>query len=548
MNSFEKREWEWQELPRPAAPAPRTGLDAVKLLIPFVIAGLFLLWGRTILGSIVAAIGTLFLLLRFLAPSALESILALLAALGRWLGKIAGVIGLTIVYALVFTPAAFLARLFRQDPLAIARVPGTTSYWVEVPQVDHARLAAKPFLLETREGAERAGGNKVFRVGRAVYHTALTLFVLNLAAGWIYRDVIGVRDVTAQRERGYGDPRSKLPVYENQPWAKDYFKELADSTVMAYRPFIGWSRRDYQGRYINVVGNHRLSYRPSMDGKPALKLYTFGASAMWGIGARDDFTIASYLAKFAEQDGVALHVENFAENAFVNWQNVVHLSELCAAGRCPDIAIFYEGAGDAGAKIQTPQLTRVHENFDDWQVWIEDHDSVERWFKQRSLIHILGRALGAGRGRRRLRDTVLSTETERVNRMAQELVTTYEENAAFVNKLGEAYGFKAFFFWQPVVYTRKTPTDDERRFHRVFGEMMPALYRAATREVQSRDFVVDLSTTFDDVQGNVYIDWAHLGEAGNEMVARKIYASLRPAILAAANTQSARANALGAVQ
>jgi lysophospholipase L1-like esterase len=525
MKEFDKKGWEWREVSTPSVTVQYGRFTALQQLFPFLIAGLLWLGGKLLFAAIVAALGLGLLLLRFSAPPAYEAFLTLFSALGKRLGKAISYTALTIVYGLVFTPVAGMARLLRRDGLELEWQPSASTYWVDVSQLDPIRFFAKPFLVETRQGKTDTHSVKIWRLGRALYHSILTLFVLNLALGYLYSKV---RDTPKDQL----DPRSQLSVYVNDNWANDYFKEFDQSNMKQYTPFIGWTRKDYTGRYINIKDGHRQTYRPSMNSKPVLRLYIFGGSFTWGTGGRDDYTIASYLVKLAGQEGMYVEAENYAESAFVNWQSVIRFAELCAEGKVPDIAIFVEGVNDVGAKLQTPYLKRVHANFPEWREWVEQHDDPRKWFEKNSLLHKVARRLGYGLEERRARETILSTEPERVQRLAHEIVTTYQENAAFVRKLAEAYGFKAWFFWQPMVSTKKHPTAVERTYVDDFGNAMTDVYRAATQEIRSHGFAIDLSTSFDDQDRTIYIDQAHITEVGNEIIAKNIYGHIQPALQA----------------
>jgi hypothetical protein len=145
-----------------------------------------------------------------------------------------------------------------------------------------------------------------------------------------------------------------------------------------------------------------------------------------------------------------------------------------------------------------------------------------------SLVHIVAARLGYGLQHRRAEQTFLSADAERVQRLGHEVVDNYEQQAAFVRKLAEVYGFKVWFFWQPIVYTRKQPTALERTFSTEYGSLMPEVYRAATTDIRGRNFAIDLSTSFDNESTSIYIDWAHVSERGNEIVAQQMYSAIRP--------------------
>jgi lysophospholipase L1-like esterase len=336
------------------------------------------------------------------------------------------------------------------------------------------------------------------------------------------------------------DWRGQLAIYQNDAWVEDYFREFSEASRREYRPYVVWARRDYQGRYINIENRNRKSYQAVTESQKNLSLYIFGGSTTWGTGARDEFTIPSYLAKFAEQDGIPLRVTNFGETAYVNWQNVIRMAEICAEGEIPDFVVFYIGANDMFAKIQSPDLSRPHLNFELMKRRFEAGGRsrvVSKWIKDNSAVHKIGRKLGEWiKGESEAEKTLQETVAARpqiVGEMARDLVSMLQENASFVRQLGAACGFEPWYFWQPVSYTKTTLSAEERSHPSIeFGTLPRDLYRAATREIQGQRFAIDVSDAFDSQDQTIYIDWAHVTELGNEIVSRRIYDHIKPAITA----------------
>ena len=529
MKDFGKTAWEWKEVkPLPVKSQPRI-FNALKLLVPFVLAGLLYFWGRLTLASIAAGIGLLLLLLKFVVPFFHETILRFFNAVGRWLAKSISYTILSLLYGLLFTPVALISRLLRRDPLELKWLASQRTFWSGIPNVDSRKLFSKPFLAERRNVSEHRTMKKVLRISRAVYATALLLFLLNLGGGLIYNKI------RAAIKAAKLDWRSELSVYEDSNWAQDYFKELHGQPLQStfiYKPFVEWGRKDFSGRYINIDGGHRKTYQPHANSRPLLKVYAFGASTMWGWGARDNYTIASLLAKRAEQDNIHLQVTNCAEPGYVNWQNVIYLAELCAEGKIPDLVLFYEGAGDVITKLHNPTMNRVHMFYSDRKKRIENRYRISEWLKENSLAHIVGRRLSQNLNESENGETKNTTEPEKVREFAREIVDTYRQNSGFVQKLADSYGFEVLFFWQPTLSTKANRSNEERDFRIPFGDLMADVYSAASEEIRTQGFAIDLSKAFDEQRQTLYIDWAHVSEQGNEIIANKLYHHIEPALQA----------------
>lgn len=94
-----------------------------------VVAGI--LYWRDISGvSIVAGIGSLFLITGLIFPRVLRPLYKPWMSLAIVLGFIMTRVLLTVIFVLLFIPIGFLMRLFGNDPLRRKLDPNTTSYWI----------------------------------------------------------------------------------------------------------------------------------------------------------------------------------------------------------------------------------------------------------------------------------------------------------------------------------------------------------------------------------------------------------------------------------
>src|SRR6202035_4072960 len=105
--------------------------------------------------------------------------------------------------------------------------------------------------------------------------------------------------------------------------------------------------RPYRSRYFNI-GNQGL--RVTVGAKPLagvqdhpIRIFMFGGSTMWGEGARDPYTIPSWLQGMLNASPRPVQVTNYGQDAYVNTQEMLALFEQLRKGNVPDIAIFYDG-------------------------------------------------------------------------------------------------------------------------------------------------------------------------------------------------------------
>lgn len=113
--------------------------------IAFVVIGVLPLRRGRPIRAWALALGALFLLTALLKPGILQPLNRAWFQLGLLLGKIVNPIVLSLVFFLVFTPAALLLRLFGKDLLRLRPVPGSRSYWIlrQPPGPDAASMSAQ---------------------------------------------------------------------------------------------------------------------------------------------------------------------------------------------------------------------------------------------------------------------------------------------------------------------------------------------------------------------------------------------------------------------
>ena len=94
-----------------------------------------------------------------------------------------------------------------------------------------------------------------------------------------------------------------------------------------------------------------------------------------------------------------------------------------------------------------------------------------------------------------------------------------------LGRLAQAYGFQYLCLWQPLAFTDEKLTAEEAAADpRLRDEALAQLYRDAPRLLSQRRlarFVV-LADALRGRQHTCYIDYCHLSEEGNAMVASKI--------------------------
>jgi hypothetical protein len=141
---------------------------------------------------------------------------------------------------------------------------------------------------------------------------------------------------------GEGNPREKVSYYSSQDWAERFWYEFRLSRKQQFYPYVGWRRAPFKGQTIEVDQNGvRLTPGADCSAK-SFKVFTFGASEMWGTGSPSWGTIPAHLQKGLEKLRPGpICVTNFAESAYVSMQNVIMLLTQLRSGNVPDVVLFY---------------------------------------------------------------------------------------------------------------------------------------------------------------------------------------------------------------
>ncbi|MFZ2088179.1 MAG: SGNH/GDSL hydrolase family protein [Desulfobaccales bacterium] len=346
----------------------------------------------------------------------------------------------------------------------------------------------------------------------------------------------GLKIIYALKDKGNltaKDKAARNPVYANLDWAMEMFAE-EDRIHPLFVPYIMWRSQEFHGKHINITpAGLRKTWNPPLKEKEQVRrVFCFGGSTTWGVGARDDFTLPSLLSKRLNQGQTRYVVENYGEKGFSLTQEVINLVLLLKQGHIPDYVIFYDGINEVmvGTKNGEPGSIFGAETIRR-QLFRRDKETA--W---RKIVNELGRTkiyqaftdLSRLVQPRQSQEGGFSPEDEiSMNRLAQAIVQDYLRNIEVVKRLAQAYGFKPLFVWQPSPCTTKALTPEEKDMIAAWEEKkMVRMYRLVYEKMLpvKMDNFYNISDIFDNKEESVFISWAHLTEKGNDLVAQRLAA------------------------
>ena len=342
------------------------------------------------------------------------------------------------------------------------------------------------------------------------------------------------------------DGRVVTEGYGGQAWPIRHYRELGELQDR-WQPYVYFRQRPYSGLTILIdQDGHRKTWRPAQSPSSgtetkAYRILMLGGSSLWGFGARDDFTIPSLIARKLDLARSRIELRNLSEIGYVSTQEVVALLRELQTGYRPDLVVFYDGVNDTTsallegeAGVTTNERNRRKE-FNIRQSPARLCGAMVAKVVQDSasyrLAQVIARRLtGVGGMAGSL------PAADRRKELVSAVVRQYAANLEIVDRLGRGFGFEALYYWQPVVFEKRSLTPYESEEATKFGwsrEFLADVYQAirSSTKLKAEPRFHDLGRLFADSKDLVFIDYCHTTESANEqiaqVVARDILESLR---------------------
>jgi hypothetical protein len=392
------------------------------------------------------------------------------------------------------------------------------------------------------EQSLRSLGHKVVDCYKAM--AILTLNALVLCAGlelaaWSTFKIRSLISSPAQQLVGDGAPREKVSYYSSQDWAEQYWYEFRLTRTQQYYPYVGWRRAPFKGKTIEIDQNGvRLTPGADCSAK-AFKVFTFGASEMWGTGSPNWDTIPANLQKGLEKlrQGPVC-VMNFAESAYVSTQDVIMLLLQLRSGNMPDLVIFYDIGGDIYSAYQSGRAG-VSENLDQLAAKFEERrepstlvDWLSNTYSYALIDELMGKVTIANPQQEEpTRSELVTYESMGIDvaKLSDLIVQNYFGNYEIMSGLAQKYGFKYFFFLPPRLLMGNKPltSEEQEMKHRAeseaaFSKLYATVYQTFERESSKYQNFYSMVHIFDHYDSLLWIDEAHVTPIGNQLIAKRM--------------------------
>jgi lysophospholipase L1-like esterase len=315
-------------------------------------------------------------------------------------------------------------------------------------------------------------------------------------------------------------PNPEVPsaVHAGEAWYPQYEKDIAwivaDDDV--WHPLRFERVGDVTSRYVNVRDGDRVTWRAPACSCRRLTVWLYGGSTAFGLGQRDDHTIASELARAAQRDGLTVDVVNKGQPGQAHLMEAVRFGWDLAEAPRPDLVVFYDGANE----IWTTEVLRTQQEADQPSdpLLLEFERGLEERFPQD-----YDRPDGVAAGEP---DPLADEDPVAFGHLA---VERYERARRISKDVATASGIPAVWMWQPSRFSSPSQDPDPQD-----GDPWPARYRSAEGAIPAD--VVDLTHVFDGVADPVFSDRIHTNERGARLIAQAAYETLRPLLQEIATT------------
>ena len=313
-------------------------------------------------------------------------------------------------------------------------------------------------------------------------------------------------------------PYGQRPAGRGLDWADEVYNEHHTQIILKPGPVAGYTLGDMTTTYTHVVGGERITAAPPSCDCPSFRAWFIGGSAAFGVGQRDDHTIASDLVGLAAQDGVSLTVENMGTPGWTLWQEYQGILAKLARGEAPpDLIIFYDGFNDMAQSFM--QQVTHRGDFDAPVVF--DGAALE--------------ALGS------FSEKDVSAAEAAIGdpgAFGKKAATRYARLRGVIAKLLEGQGIATHFFFQPDALTATVQRGKPIPSF-MFPSVDPGVTAGLVKSLEAASQTLpdpsdNLRHLFDADGVNVFFDLSHMNEAAARRAAAAAYAQLKPQIVAGA--------------
>ncbi len=270
-------------------------------------------------------------------------------------------------------------------------------------------------------------------------------------------------------------------------------------------------KRDVKGKYINVLDYLRLT----TDTPPEYdqRIFMFGGSTVFCSEVPDSFTICSFLQREINKNHYSTRVFNYGATS-VNVKQQLERFNRDIKVRKKDVVIFYDGVNDVIQGV-------YHGNPDGWIVGNnrKTHYLIRLLRKYKKYSAIL-----------RLFNKEITTTPNILDENIYLTSRNYFDVISKMDDLLKEDNGNFYHFLQPHLFTKQGHNNYEKKLEKIesiipinIPRALIETYPYLVKTTQNLEFSYDLSSVLDTLKQSPYLDFCHINEYGNRIIASNIF-------------------------
>ncbi|WP_255048793.1 hypothetical protein [Lacihabitans sp. CS3-21] len=314
------------------------------------------------------------------------------------------------------------------------------------------------------------------------------------------------------------ETRHLLPVYKDSKYAKLIFDEF-NGLQTQYKSYIEWQRKPYNGITVHIDENGQRYDPKRLNIRGQKQVYFFGGSTMWGTGVDDANTIPTLFKKTTNFN--SYNVYNLGESGYDSRQTLEALINLLNTGTQIDIAVFYFGVNEINLCRKAISInSHIYENTFNEKIRTEISYPKYLFFGNIELLW----SFFFKKNNNSSDDYDFECDCNSVK--LEKIINSISNNLSIMKYLVEKNGGQFYAILQPVLYFRNPEKSHLRNYLNNVNKKeelnFKILFKSILKEKQGEiPYLYDFTKIFDNKR-YIYIDFCHVGNEGNLIVAKKI--------------------------
>lgn len=343
--------------------------------------------------------------------------------------------------------------------------------------------------------------------------------------------------------------RTKKVIYKGVKNTKQIMDDAEKVRSEAY-PYLMYRVKPDQSFATITVNALGFRGRQVARIKPeaTVRVVMLGGSALWGTGASSDKTTIAYeLEKLLNNPvrGKKYEVINAGDGGYVTMQELITLCDR-VIDLAPDIIVTFDGFNDIYSGF-TNGIAGYPQNFSYFKQKLEANSIFYHFFA--GLTQPLAHSMFIRKLSNKIRIFYMRSAKVDSDGIplayadSSEVARIFGRNLSYIHAITKERNIISLFTIQPMLGVgAKKLTPEEQASLKALGENIRS-YAAYLRrtagflvkelkslEQSARARVLDLTGVFDSNDATVYLDYCHISDASNKVIAEKIYGALKTAL------------------